>query len=102
MAWCLGEIPDAFPERGGRTGHETPPLRPFSAATMRKLSIPLVVFVVLATLKLAGVSPVVGWSWVWVTLPLWLGAGGVLAFLTIIGAVGLICGVVAATFGRGP
>lgn len=32
-----------------------------------------VVFVVLITLKLAGVEPVASWSWWWVTVPLWGG-----------------------------
>jgi len=36
-------------------------------------------------LKLGGVKPVAGWSWVWVTAPIWI--------CTIVGTLGLILGI---------
>lgn len=48
-----------------------------------KLSAPLIVFTVFLALRLAGL---VGWSWWWVTSPLWIAA--VIAVLTF--AVGFL------------
>lgn len=39
------------------------------AKTATGLSLPVVVFIVFLTLKLAGV---ISWSWWWVTSPLWI------------------------------
>lgn len=39
------------------------------AKTATGLSVPMVVFIVFLTLKLAGV---ISWSWWWVTSPLWI------------------------------
>ena len=43
------------------------------------IGIPGLVFVVLLALKLAGIGVVAGWSWWWVTAPLWLPAACLLA-----------------------
>lgn len=48
--------------------------------TATGLSLPVIVFVVFLTLRLAGV---ISWSWWWVTSPLWIVAGIIVA-LTII------------------
>lgn len=51
-------------------------------------------FVVFLTLKLIGI---VGWSWWWVTAPLWIPAGLSLVFvlgallLTLVAAIGVAC-----------
>lgn len=40
-----------------------------------------IVFIMFLILKLAGVSSVATWSWVWITSPLWLPVAIVLGFL---------------------
>lgn len=51
--------------------------------TASGLSLPVVVFVVFLTLRLAGV---ISWSWWWVTSPLWIVAAIIVA-ITILYAV---------------
>ena len=53
------------------------------AQTASSLSLPVVVFVVFLTLRLAGV---ISWSWWWVTSPLWIVAAITVA-ITILYAV---------------
>lgn len=48
------------------------------------LSLPVVVFVVFLTLRLAGV---VSWSWWWVTSPLWIVAAIIVAITILYVAV---------------
>lgn len=56
--------------------------------TAAVMSAPLAVFIVFATLKLTGV---IGWSWWWVTLPIW-GVVAFIVFLAILYAAALyIC-----------
>lgn len=55
-------------------------MRKEDASTATGLSLPVIVFVVFLTLKLAGV---IGWSWWWVTSPLWIMAAFIV-FLTIL------------------
>lgn len=49
------------------------------AKTATGLSVPMVVFIVFLTLKLAGV---ISWSWWWVTSPLWIVAA-IMVILTL-------------------
>lgn len=51
----------------------------------------LVIFAVFLYLKMAGIGVVAGWSWLWVTSPLWAYASLVL--------LGLILSIVALTDG---
>ena len=46
------------------------------AQTATGLSLPVIVFVVFLTLRLAGV---ISWSWWWVTSPLWIVAALIVA-----------------------
>jgi hypothetical protein len=39
---------------------------------LREMTLPILIFIVFITLKLMGE---IDWSWVWVTSPLWIGAG---------------------------
>ncbi len=50
------------------------------AQTASGISLPVVVFVVFLILKLTGL---IGWSWWWVTSPLWIVAG-IILILTIL------------------
>jgi len=48
------------------------------------IGLPTAVFVVFLALKLTGVSVVAGWSWWWVTSPLWISTGiGLLGFVLV-------------------
>lgn len=49
-------------------------------------------FILLLTLKLIGISPVATWSWWWVTAPLW---GPTALVLVILAAIGIGAGVYA-------
>lgn len=46
-----------------------------------------VLFIVFLVLKLVGV---IGWSWWWVTAPLWIPLGLILFFATIVGVAHII------------
>lgn len=50
------------------------------------ISLPVLVFGVFLTLKLAEIGQVATWSWWWVTAPLWIPAG-----LAIIFMIGFFC-----------
>ncbi len=54
------------------------------AQTATGLSLPVVVFVVFLTLRLAGV---ISWSWWWVTSPLWIVAALIVAITILYVAV---------------
>ena len=54
------------------------------AQTASGLSLPVVVFVVFLTLRLAGV---ISWSWWWVTSPLWIVAAIIVAITILYVAV---------------
>ena len=45
------------------------------------------VFCIFLVMKLVGVEPVAGWSWWWVTAPLW---GPVALVLALVGVVALV------------
>jgi hypothetical protein len=50
------------------------------------LGLGTVLFLIFLVLKLTGH---IGWSWWWVTCPLWIGLAILIAFLVIAGIVGL-------------
>lgn len=50
-------------------------------------NIPIAIFLIFLTLKLAGVGQVADWSWWWVTAPLW-GIPVVIAAILLLVAVG--------------
>lgn len=54
------------------------------ARTAMGLSLPVIVFVVFLTLRLAGV---ISWSWWWVTSPLWIVAALIVAITILYVAV---------------
>lgn len=47
-------------------------------------------------LKLGGVMPVAGWSWIWVLCPLWIG----MVFLLLLAVVALLIFLLALLFNR--
>lgn len=53
----------------------------------RGTSVGTVVLVIFITLKLLGVQPVAGWSWVWVLSPMWICLGLALAIFLVWGLV---------------
>lgn len=55
-------------------------MRKEDTSTATGLSLPVIVFVVFLTLKLAGV---IAWSWWWITSPLWIVAA-ILVLLSIL------------------
>lgn len=58
------------------------------AQTATGLSLPVIVFVVFLTLRLAGV---ISWSWWWVTSPLWIVAALIVAITILYVAVFAYC-----------
>jgi len=48
------------------------------------------VFIVFLFLKLAGMGRVATWSWWWVTSPLWIPFGIILAILAVAGIIGVV------------
>lgn len=61
--------------------------RKVSVSTGPTFGLATLVFIVFLTLKLAGIGAVAGWSWWWVTSPLWISAGltlGLLVFFFVI------------------
>lgn len=51
------------------------------------IGLPGAVFIVFLILKLAEVGPVAGWSWWWVTAPLWAPLALVAIVLVVVGIV---------------
>jgi hypothetical protein len=60
-----------------------------AAGTRSGLRLGVLVTVVFVTLKLVGV---IGWSWIWVLAPLWIGPVAFLSFLILIGGIAAIVG----------
>lgn len=49
-----------------------------------------VVFLIFLTLKLANIGSVAQWSWWWVTSPIWIPIGALVAILIIVGIISII------------
>jgi hypothetical protein len=55
-----------------------------------------IVFVVFLVLKLAEIGVVATWSWWWVTAPLWMPIGLVVAIIATMGVFALVMGAIGA------
>lgn len=62
--------------------------------------LPVLVFCVFLTLKLAGIGAVATWSWLWVTCPLWIGLGMALGFFVLFLLFAFVVFLLKAMFGR--
>ncbi len=61
--------------------------------------LPVAVFCVFLTLKLAGIGAVATWSWLWVCSPLWIGLALVLTLFVLFLLFALFIGLLKAIFG---
>lgn len=62
--------------------------------------LPVLVFCVFLTLKLAGIGAVATWGWLWVCSPLWIGLALVCSLFVLFFGVVLLVGLLKALFGR--
>ncbi len=56
-----------------------------SSASSGGIGLFTVVGIVFVVLKLVGVAPIAGWSWLWVLSPFWIGFAIAAAFLVLFG-----------------
>lgn len=60
--------------------------------------LPILVFIVFLTLKLAGIGVVAAWPWIWVCSPLWIGLALVLGILALVFVCALFIALLKAIF----
>jgi hypothetical protein len=59
-----------------------------SSASSGGIGLFTVVGIVFVVLKLVGVAPIAGWSWLWVLSPFWIGFVLAIAFLVLFVGLG--------------
>lgn len=59
-----------------------------SSASSGGIGLFTVVGIVFVVLKLVGVAPIAGWSWLWVLSPFWIGLAVAVVFLFLFLVVG--------------